>query len=650
MARRAGGLGIPAPLLLMLSSGGLTHVAEAAARRRCRCSSRARPPAPSRPPSSARADSGGQSARLRHGRHHRQALARRRRRAAHRVQLRGRAPEALHRGQRPADPHLDHRADRDRRGRRQHRARRRDRPAQGRPAQRGLAARARPPTASAARSRRSPTPTSCSAISTPTTSRAARCAVDLGGGAAAVEAAGAARSGSSPTKVAWGIHDIVNENMASAARVHIAERGRDPRDYALLCTGGAGPGARLSRSRASSGISRVICPPSAGVASALGLLVAPARVDRVATVGHPPRRGQHRALEAAFRTARGRGAGGDGGHRASSSRRATVQRLADGRFLGQGFDLVVPLPDGPYDDSGPGARARSRRPSRPRTARSSRSRRPTCRSSSSTSASPCARPSRAATSCSQGGAAGARGRRSRARAPRVLPRGGRLRRDGGLRPLPPRRRRRARRARGRGGGRLDARRRARRDRARAPPSGNLVISLRSTGPAHEPSPASTPSRWRCCGRASSRSWTRRPRPSCAPRSPRSSNEANDFACVLTDARGHALAQNTGSIPSFIGTLPATVRHFLREMGADGMRPGRRAHHQQPVDGHRAPERRLPGQADLPRRTGSSPSPPPPRTCPTSAGASAPSRRARCSRRASTSRSRSSCARGSPTRR
>ena len=52
-----------------------------------------------------------------------------------------------------------------------------------------------------------------------------------------------------------------------------------------------------------------------------------------------------------------------------------------------------------------------------------------------------------------------------------------------------------------------------------------------------------------------------------------SNEANDFACVLTDARGGALAQNSGSIPSFIGTLPATVRHFLREMGPSGIRPG-----------------------------------------------------------------------------
>jgi len=52
-----------------------------------------------------------------------------------------------------------------------------------------------------------------------------------------------------------------------------------------------------------------------------------------------------------------------------------------------------------------------------------------------------------------------------------------------------------------------------------------------------------------------------------------SNEANDFACMLTDARGYSLAQNTGSIPSFIGTLPATVRHFLRAMGAAAMRPG-----------------------------------------------------------------------------
>lgn len=52
-----------------------------------------------------------------------------------------------------------------------------------------------------------------------------------------------------------------------------------------------------------------------------------------------------------------------------------------------------------------------------------------------------------------------------------------------------------------------------------------------------------------------------------------SNEANDFACVLTDRRGYSLAQNTGSIPSFIATLPTTVRHMLETFGAEDFRPG-----------------------------------------------------------------------------
>jgi N-methylhydantoinase B len=51
------------------------------------------------------------------------------------------------------------------------------------------------------------------------------------------------------------------------------------------------------------------------------------------------------------------------------------------------------------------------------------------------------------------------------------------------------------------------------------------------------------------------------------------NEANDYSCVLTDRRGRLLAQNTASLPSFIGTLPSTVRHFLEAIGADAMRPG-----------------------------------------------------------------------------
>jgi N-methylhydantoinase A len=160
--------------------------------------------------------------------------------------------------------------------------------------------------------------------------------------------------GLDPVKVAWGIHDIVNENMASAARVHIAERGRDPRDYALLCTGGAGP-VHAQQVAGKLGISRVICPPSAGVASALGLLVAPARVDRVATVGIRLDTGSPTSLEAAFKRLEGeaRAVMADTGLKLES---ATMKRLADGRFLGQGFDLVVELPEGPYHDGAAGRR------------------------------------------------------------------------------------------------------------------------------------------------------------------------------------------------------------------------------------------------------------------------------------------------------
>src|SRR5438552_540380 len=50
-------------------------------------------------------------------------------------------------------------------------------------------------------------------------------------------------------------------------------------------------------------------------------------------------------------------------------------------------------------------------------------------------------------------------------------------------------------------------------------------------------------------------------------------ESNDFACVLLDREGRSLAQNQVSIPSFIGTLPITVRHFLRRFPPETLSPG-----------------------------------------------------------------------------
>ena len=52
-----------------------------------------------------------------------------------------------------------------------------------------------------------------------------------------------------------------------------------------------------------------------------------------------------------------------------------------------------------------------------------------------------------------------------------------------------------------------------------------------------------------------------------------STEANDFAVVMTDSQGRALAENSGSIPSFIGTLPRTVRAAMSVIGVNEMRPG-----------------------------------------------------------------------------
>jgi N-methylhydantoinase A len=158
----------------------------------------------------------------------------------------------------------------------------------------------------------------------------------------------AEKLGLSPEAAAAGIHEVVNENMAGAARVHIAERGRDPRRYALVCTGGGGPVHAYGVAR-KLGISRLVCPPSPGVASAWGLLVAPARVDRMTTIGFRLDDDPLAGFEAAFRQLEdeARAVVAATGLQLDGLR---VDRLGDGRCVGQGFDLVVPLPAGPYGD------------------------------------------------------------------------------------------------------------------------------------------------------------------------------------------------------------------------------------------------------------------------------------------------------------
>ena len=170
-------------------------------------------------------------------------------------------------------------------------------------------------------------------------------AIDMAAAEAAMRPL-AEQAGLSVAGLAWGIHDVVNENMASAARVHIAEHGKDPRRYALLCTGGAGPVHAYYVAK-KLGLKRLIAPRGAGVASALGLLIAPARVDRVATVARemeqivwPDLEGTFARLEAGAREVLAA--------TLPDGATPTIARLADIRYVGQASELVVPLPAGPY--------------------------------------------------------------------------------------------------------------------------------------------------------------------------------------------------------------------------------------------------------------------------------------------------------------
>ena len=88
----------------------------------------------------------------------------------------------------------------------------------------------------------------------------------------------AARLGLGMAEAAAGVHQVVNENMAGAARMHSIERGRDIRRFAFVATGGAGPVHAWGVARRL-GIPRLVLPPSAGLASAFGMLTAPPAFD-----------------------------------------------------------------------------------------------------------------------------------------------------------------------------------------------------------------------------------------------------------------------------------------------------------------------------------------------------------------------------------
>jgi len=154
----------------------------------------------------------------------------------------------------------------------------------------------------------------------------------------------ARRLGLDVTGAAWGIHRVVNENMAAAARIHGIERGRDLRQYPLFAFGGAGPVhcwqvAKILK------VPRILIPFGAGAMSAYGLLAAPLAFDFVRTGRQRLDRADWPAINRLFAEMEEEG-------RALLARAGVapadihISRIAEMRHAGQGHEVECAMPLG----------------------------------------------------------------------------------------------------------------------------------------------------------------------------------------------------------------------------------------------------------------------------------------------------------------
>lgn len=148
-------------------------------------------------------------------------------------------------------------------------------------------------------------------------------------------------------QAAWGIHEVVNEQMAGAARMHAIENGKDPRAYPVFAFGGAGP-VHAYRVAEILGSPELIVPFGAGVASTIGFLVAPLAFDFVRSYV-----GRLDALDWSEVNARFAEMEREGleilARAGVAPDDVTMTRTAELRYVGQGHQVVVPAPDGLLD-------------------------------------------------------------------------------------------------------------------------------------------------------------------------------------------------------------------------------------------------------------------------------------------------------------
>ncbi|HEY5900570.1 MAG TPA: hydantoinase/oxoprolinase family protein, partial [Burkholderiales bacterium] len=143
----------------------------------------------------------------------------------------------------------------------------------------------------------------------------------------------------------WGIHDLINETMAAAAKTHIAERGGNPQLVTVAAFGGAGP-VHAYGLASKLGAPRLIVPPNAGVGSALGFFTAPRAFDLVRSHKVPFATANFGELENLFQELEREGertlrkAGAEGAIECS--------RSVEARFIGQGSETNLAVPPGDF--------------------------------------------------------------------------------------------------------------------------------------------------------------------------------------------------------------------------------------------------------------------------------------------------------------
>jgi N-methylhydantoinase A len=172
--------------------------------------------------------------------------------------------------------------------------------------------------------------------------------LDRGAAERAVAALGE-RIGLGTVETAWGIHEVVNEQMAGAARIHAIEQGKDPRAYPVFAFGGAGP-VHAYRVAEILRVPEMVVPLGAGVTSTIGFLVAPLAFDFVRSYV-----GRLDTLDWTQVTARFAEMEREGLDilRSAGARDADIvmTRTAELRYVGQGHQVTVSVPGGRLDAS-----------------------------------------------------------------------------------------------------------------------------------------------------------------------------------------------------------------------------------------------------------------------------------------------------------